>query len=206
MRIGIIDYGAGNIRSVYNVFYAAGADPELVSNPETVTRFDRLILPGVGASNAALINLRARSLDEALNEAVRRRGRPLMGICLGMQLLADRLTEGGENAGLGWISGTVAHMRGQTDARFLVPHMGWNRVVPAGGGLMATVKKESEFFFAHSYALYTTDVQAVAGVCSYGREFVCAVQFDTVFATQFHPEKSQRAGMALIEAFLNWNP
>lgn len=209
MKIGIVDYGAGNVRSVMNAFTLLGEDPIVVHRPEEIGQADRLVLPGVGAAGEAMARLRQSGLDQALDETVRRKGRPLLGICLGMQLLADRLLEFGEHKGLGWIDGEVVDIRACTDAPDLrVPHMGWNQVAPAPAGrdIFDAIMGSHEFYFAHSFTLRTDDADVVAARTSYGTDLVAAVCKDTVFATQFHPEKSQVSGERLLSAFLEWNP
>ena len=209
MKIGVVDYGAGNLRSVLNMFAFLGEDAIVLREPDDVLAADRLVLPGVGAAGEAMERLRARHLDEALDEAVCRKARPLLGICLGMQLIADRLFEFGERRGLGWIKGDVVDIRTCTDNPNLrVPHMGWNRidVTPIGRDLLAGVGNAREFYFAHSFTLRTRDDDVVAARTSYGVDLVTAVRKDTVFATQFHPEKSQVSGEKLLTAFLEWNP
>jgi glutamine amidotransferase len=209
MTIAIVDYGAGNLRSVMNVLHYLGESPVLARTPEAIAAADRIILPGVGAAGEAMGKLRERGLDQALDETVRRGGRPLFGICLGMQLLADRLWEYGEHRGLGWVRGDVIHVRDQVrDPDLRTPHMGWNRVepLPVAQDLFAGINGEREFYFAHSYTLRPWDEAVVAARTTYGAQLVTAVRFETVFATQFHPEKSQVNGEKLIAAFLEWAP
>lgn len=209
MKIAIVDYGAGNLGSVLNVLHLLGETPEVVRRPEEILAADRVILPGVGAAGEAMNRLRAQSLDAALNEAVLEKGHPMLGICLGMQLLAERLFEFGDHTGLGWIPGEVVNIRDCVDEVALpVPHMGWNRVeaAPAGQALLKEVGSAREFYFAHSFTLRTSDESVVAARTNYGTDLVAAVRKDTVFATQFHPEKSQVGGERLIAAFLDWAP
>jgi glutamine amidotransferase len=209
MKVGVVDFGAGNLRSVLNMFSLLGEDAIVVREPDELATADRLVLPGVGAAGEAMQRLRARHLDEALEEAVRRRGRPLLGICLGMQLIAERLFEFGEHRGLGWVAGDVVNIRAcVTDAALRVPHMGWNRidVLPAGESLLSGLGTARDFYFAHSFTLRTHDDNVIAARTNYGADLVTAVRKDTIFATQFHPEKSQRSGEKVLAAFLEWNP
>ncbi|HET6493551.1 MAG TPA: imidazole glycerol phosphate synthase subunit HisH [Burkholderiales bacterium] len=209
MIIGVVDFGAGNLRSVVNALDLLGETPVVVREPEELSALDRIVLPGVGAAGEALARLREKSLDVALEEAVRRRGRPLLGICLGMQLLAERLYEFGEHRGLGWIAGEVIDLRnvhGVCDRP--IPHMGWNgiEVTNAGKPLFEGLYGSSEFYFCHSFTLRTEDRSCIAAEVNYGADLVAAVRKDTVFATQFHPEKSQVTGEKLLSAFIAWNP
>jgi glutamine amidotransferase len=208
MRLGIVDYGTGNLRSVYNAFCQAGADPEYVSDADSLGDYDRLVLPGVGAAEPALHRLRQSGIAAALRETIIAKGHPLLAICLGMQMLAEKLTEKGEHEGLGWISGTVSRIEAPENKSLPVPHMGWNRLALSEGMQpdAAFIRPDSEFYFAHSYALRHTATENIAATTEYGGPFVSAIRKDTFFATQFHPEKSQRAGLALIEAFLGWKP
>jgi glutamine amidotransferase len=208
MRVGIVDYGAGNLASVANMIGTAGGDPIFISTPDEVLTADRLVLPGVGAAGAALATLRARGLDGALDIAVRQKGRPMLGICLGMQLIADRLFEFGEHEGLGWVGGEVRALDGLLKNGARVPHMGWNAVEPnaAAAPFFDRVKGKREFYFCHSYALVGCPEDKVAARTEHGASLVAAVRDGTVFATQFHPEKSQINGQRLVEAFLDWTP
>ncbi len=208
MKVAIVDYGAGNIESVRNALFAAGAEPIVARDVETVLAADRLVLPGVGAAGMAAERLKASGLGDALEESVRRRGRPMLGICLGMELLAERLLEFGEHRGLGWLQGEVVHLRdaGVTQAR--VPHMGWNLVEPSGEAarFFQGPERMRTFYFCHSYTLVTGSSAAVAARATYEKPLVAAVMDGTVFATQFHPEKSQVNGQKLIQSFLDWAP
>ena len=209
MRVGVVDYGAGNLGSVLNALALLGEEPVVLREGEEVLRVDRIILPGVGAAGEAMTRLRERGLDVALDEAVWGMGKPMLGICLGMQLLAERLLEFGEHRGLGWIAGEVVDIRSCDGASQLrVPHMGWNaiEVTPVGASVFDQARGAREFYFAHSFTLRTTDQSVVAAYTSYGIDLVSAIRKDTVFATQFHPEKSQVSGERLLAAFMQWNP
>jgi glutamine amidotransferase len=206
MRVSIVDYGAGNLDSVSKAFTFLGAEPEIVRTPEAIAASDRLILPGVGAAGAAMKRLRKGGLDEALTTAVRHRGVPMLGICLGMQLLAERLHEHETVLGLGWLPGDVNRIDGGS-AHLRVPHMGWSgvRSKPAAERFFAETRGKREFYFAHSYTL-VTDAAAVAATVDYGADLTAAVLSGNVFAVQFHPEKSQKNGQAFLQAFMDWNP
>lgn len=208
MKVAVVDYGAGNIRSVCNAFERIGAEPLRVTTAEGILEADRIVLPGVGAAGEALGRLRQEGIAEALDEAVRAKGRPFLGICLGLQLIAERLTEFGTHAGLGWIKGEIILAKAQGAEPIRIPHMGWNEVKPSETGqpMFKGINGKREFYFAHSYLLRTAEPALVAARTDYGGEFVSAVRFENIFATQFHPEKSQINGERLLENFLDWSP
>lgn len=208
MRVSVVNYEAGNLTSVCAALRAAGAEVDVIDRPEDVRRAERLVLPGVGAACSAMLALRNRALDEALTETVRRRGRPMLGICLGMQLLAKDLYEFGHESGLGWIDGAVVNLGELVGREARVPHTGWNRQQPAphAVGLPAEFLAPKYFYFNHSYALKLADPACLAATVQYDVEIVAAIRSETVFATQYHPEISQRHGRRLIKAFLEWKP
>ena len=197
--IGVVDYGMGNLRSVLNALEAVDAPARLVSTPAQAREAERLILPGVGAFGAAMERLDEQGFSEALPNLVAA-GRPLLGICLGMQLLAERSTEHGEHSGLGLVAGDVARI--ETDPSLRVPHVGWNDVnVVRDTRLLAGLPDAPTFYFVHSYVFETSDPSAVTATCDYGRPLTACVEGDGVFGAQFHPEKSQRDGLALLRNF-----
>ncbi|MBX9881540.1 MAG: imidazole glycerol phosphate synthase subunit HisH [Sphingomonas sp.] len=199
--VALIDYGAGNLHSVHNALKAAGAgDVRVTADAEEVARAERVVLPGVGAFGACASALRAvPGMIEALNGRVIGGGAPFLGICVGMQLMATRGLEFGEHPGLGWIAGDVALMA-PADPAAKVPHMGWNDVVPAGAHPLI---EPGEAYFLHSYAFTGGDVLATS---AHGGPVVAAIGRDNLLGVQFHPEKSQRYGLALLERFLAWRP
>jgi imidazole glycerol-phosphate synthase subunit HisH len=204
--IGIVDYGMGNILSVFHAFESLGADVRICRDPDTLVKAERIVVPGVGAFGECMRNLRARGFDEALQEAVRARGKPVLGICLGMQIMAARGFEGGTFEGLGWFDGDVIRLTPQ-DPLFRVPHVGWNNIsfddrCPLFKGL----EQDLDFYFVHSYALSCNDQSDVSARCDYGAEFTAAVWRNNIFATQFHPEKSQDYGLKILDNFMNWKP
>jgi glutamine amidotransferase len=206
MQVTVVDYGAGNIQSVLNAVWRAGADPVASSDADVVRRAERVVLPGVGAAGAAVDRLRGLHLDDALGD-VKRSGRPVMGICVGMQVMADDLYEYGHHKGLGWMRGNVKLIEPNGDASVRVPHIGWQAVESTDRPtpMIGKSARDRHFYFCHSYCLSGDDGVAVARV-THGLPFTCAVQFDNVFACQFHPEKSQIAGELLLRRFLDWRP
>ncbi|WP_126171950.1 imidazole glycerol phosphate synthase subunit HisH [Altericroceibacterium xinjiangense] len=205
--IALIDYGAGNLHSVHNALKAAGAQRIAVTaDPEIVRGAERIVLPGVGSFRACAQGLKAISgLVEAMEERVMKGGVPFLGICVGMQLLADRGFEHGATDGLGWISGEV-HPIERTDPAIKVPHMGWNDVAQMPHHDGAELIEPGEAYFLHSYHFVAEDGHDVAAMTDHGGGLVAAVARDTMLGVQFHPEKSQRYGISLLERFLEWKP
>jgi imidazole glycerol-phosphate synthase subunit HisH len=203
MTLALIDYGAGNLRSVANALRAAGAaDVALTADPDVVARAERIVLPGVGAFAACMAGLSAiDGMIAALEQRVRGKGAPFLGICVGMQLMADAGEEHGRHAGLGWIGGTVRAFAPAPGLR--IPHMGWNDVTPTRAH---PVLAAGEAYYLHGY--HFADVAAADGLATsdHGGAFVGAVGRDNMVGVQFHPEKSQRYGIACLERFLAWRP
>ena len=214
--IAIIDYGSGNLRSAAKAFEreAGGLDdaPNIVvtSDAELVRRADRIVLPGVGAFADCRAGLLAvAGMREALEERVIACGVPFLGICVGMQLMATRGLEKGVHDGLGWIAGDVKLLE-PSDPALKVPHMGWNTLTftqshPLLDGLVDG-ETGLHAYFVHSYHLATTDPATLLATADYGGPVTAAVGRDNLFGTQFHPEKSQTLGLALIRNFLRWQP
>lgn len=197
--IGIIDYGMGNLRSVLNALAEIGQDAELISAPEAVAACDRIIVPGVGAFQEAMENLRAQEMDRALDAYVKS-GRPLLGICLGMQLICRKSYEDGEHAGLGWIDAEVRHFPPGEGIK--VPHMGWNAIdYDAPHPLLAEVEPGADVYFVHSYYVDCATPGDAIGRTEHGIPFTSMVAHDNVYGMQFHPEKSQSVGMRLLANF-----
>lgn len=201
MTLALIDYGAGNLQSVRNALKAAGAPQIIVtSDPDIVRTADRIVLPGVGAFAHCMGALSAiPGMVDALNEAVGAQARPFLGICVGMQLMAEAGEEHGRHAGLGWIKGCVQQITPQ-DPAIKVPHMGWNDVVPVAQHPLIT---PGEAYFLHSFAFAGGDVLATT---DHGGPIVAAIGRDNLAGVQFHPEKSQRYGLSLLSRFLEWHP
>lgn len=198
--ITIVDYQMGNLRSVQKALEHLGFQPHITSDPHEIAAAQKLILPGVGAFGDAMSELRKRGLVEPLLEAIEV-GKPFLGICLGLQLLFDLGREGGEHAGLGILSGTVE--RFPQPAGMKVPHMGWNQVEEAAENcpLMRGIEPNAYFYFVHSYYVVPIDPELVWLRCEYGEAFCAAVWRDNLFAVQFHPEKSQRDGLQMLQNF-----
>jgi glutamine amidotransferase len=197
----------GNVRSVYNALDALALDARITADPKEVADADRLILPGVGAFGDAMGNLRARGLTEILTREVIERKKPFLGICLGMQLLAESSSEHGEHAGLGWLKASVARFRLSGNG-FKVPHMGWNDVTPRLAHPVLHGLREGQFvfYFVHSFHMNCVNPGDVAASCDYGYPFAAAVARENIFATQFHPEKSQDNGLQILRNFASWEP
>ncbi len=204
MSTALIDYGAGNLHSVHNALRKAGAtDCVITADAEVVRRADRVVLPGVGAFRACRDALVAiPGMVEAMNEAVNLNARPFLGVCVGMQLLADAGEEFGRHEGLGWIPGTVKLVE-REDPSIKIPHMGWNDVNVRGA---PPLLEAGEAYFLHSYHFDAANDDHVAAVTDHGGPLVAAVARDTIIGCQFHPEKSQSYGLAFLARFLAWRP
>ena len=202
IEIAIVDYQMGNLRSVQKALEHSGAQAVVTSDPDEVARARKVILPGVGAFGDAIRELRARDLVQPILESIAA-GRPFLGICLGLQMLFDKGFEGGEHAGLGVLPGTVE--RFSPNLGLKVPHMGWNtiRQEQADCPLLESIEPGAHFYFVHSYYVVPAETSAVWLTTEYGHSFCAAIWRDNLFATQFHPEKSQRDGLKLLENFAN---
>ncbi|MBY0620948.1 imidazole glycerol phosphate synthase subunit HisH [Sphingomonas ursincola] len=200
-RVALIDYGAGNLHSVHNALKAAGAGNVAVTDdPATVRAADRIVLPGVGAFAACMNGLSAiPGMIDALEDRVQGDKVPFLGICVGMQLLAERGLEHGTHAGLGWIGGEVRAMEATPSIK--VPHMGWNDVRPSD---RVPLIVPGEAYFLHSYHFAAADAADVAAVTDHGGPVTAAVARGNILGVQFHPEKSQAYGLDLLRRFLDW--
>jgi imidazole glycerol-phosphate synthase subunit HisH len=197
--ISIIDYGMGNLRSVQKAFEKLGTAAEIVTRPEQVRAASKLVLPGVGAFRDAIHELQRLELVEPVREHIRQ-DKPFLGICLGLQLLFDVSYEDGEWPGLGVLSGEV--VRFPPDPELKVPHMGWNTLEPTGPiRLLEGLPADASVYFVHSYYVAPNDESVVATRTTYGVKFTSMVARGNLFATQFHPEKSQKVGLKLLENF-----
>ena len=202
MSVAVINYGLGNLKSVVNAIGYLGADVYIAEKPDELQNASHVILPGVGAFGEGMQILKGDGwVDDIKTHAVQKQ-KPFLGICLGMQLLASRGTEYGDHEGLGLISGVVDKMKA-SDKTVRIPHIGWNPVSAKQGfktydGLDA----ESDFYFVHSYAFKPEDESVISGTCQHGTEFVASVEKDNIWGAQFHPEKSQKSGLRLLQNFL----
>ena len=199
--IAVVDYGMGNVASVRNAFAFLGIEAHVSESARDLETGDAIVLPGVGAFGEAMANLTARDLVAPLHEQVMDRRKPFLGICLGMQLLAEESEELGTHRGLGWIDGAIRALPAGQGRH--IPHVGWSEIdFNEADPLFARIEPDGCFFFDHSYSL---DVGAhTCGVAEYGQAFTAALRADNIFATQFHPEKSQRNGLKLLRNFANY--
>ena len=197
--IAVLDYGMGNVRSVLNAFENLGVEAKLVGEPDEVLAAERVVIPGVGAFRDAIARLRERGLAQALRD-VAAAGRPVLGVCLGMQLLASRSSEFGAHEGLDLIPGSVELIK--TEPGLRIPHVGWNDLtVRRADAVLGALGPDPTFYYVHSYEFLPDDPEAVTGVTDYGRPVTACVGSGSVFGVQFHPEKSGPDGLALLNAF-----
>ena len=203
VSVGVIDYGLCNLDSVVRAIEECGGDAVVATTPEAIGVADKLVLPGVGAFPAAMTNMHERGLADALVERVTENCTPLLGICLGMQLLARRGAEISDADGLGLIDGEVAILQPVNPAE-RVPHIGWNQLEHRKDSpLLGGIEEARDYYFVHSYQLVCNAKEDVIATTSYCGGFASVLQHENIFATQFHPEKSQRAGFAVLRNFLS---
>lgn len=210
-QLVVIDYGMGNIHSVVKAVETVAPDITVtVSNdPEVILNASHVILPGVGAIKDCIAAIKDQKVDQSVKAFIQSK-KPLLGICIGMQVLLSHSEENGGVDCLGHFNGNIQrfsdHMTDDAGHQLKVPHMGWNRVKQTSGHPMwQGIKDNSRFYFVHSYFLPFEDSSQVAGTCEFPDAFSCSLQQDNVFATQFHPEKSAQAGLKLLENFINWD-
>lgn len=198
-RVCVLDYGSGNVRSVANLLGFLRVE-HVVSNSEAaIDHATHLVLPGVGAFGAAMDLIRSRVPLTAVEAAVREERKPFLGICVGMQVLAETGAEFGSHRGLGWIAGRVRRFH---DHALPVPHVGWNEVHASGAGALLGEYRTMDFYFVHSYLFEAGDQRDVVATTTYGETFASVIRRDNIVGVQFHPEKSQKAGMMLLGNFL----
>lgn len=206
MKVAIINYGMGNLSSVRRSLEEIGADAVIVNHPSALYEVDRIVLPGVGAFAEGMAHLNQGGWVSALHDVVNIQHKPLLGICLGMQMLASKGAEGGETEGLGFISGEIKKID-LLGCQLRIPHMGWNEVrYKAEDAIFASIPESSDFYFVHSYAFVPTSTKNLIATVSYGCELSAAVRNNHVFGCQFHPEKSSKAGRQLLKNFMSYSP
>lgn len=199
--IAIVDHGYANIQSVDRMLRRINEVPLVIDRPEDIRRADKIILPGIGAFDAPMRRLQELGLVDALTEHAIVRQRPILGICVGMQIMTQR-SEEGDAKGLGWIDGECRRFRPPVEAKLRVPHMGWSKVeITPGAELFSEFGNEAKYYFVHSYYVSLRDRSAMAASCNYGVDFCASFQKDNIFGVQFHPEKSHRFGLGLLKAF-----
>ena len=200
--IGIIDYGLGNLTSVAGAVQKVGFEPVISSEAADLGRCKKLILPGVGAFGDGMRKLTERRLVAPLTKMVMEQRMPVLGICLGFQLLAKSSSEFGDSDGLGWLDARVSRLQPE-DPALRIPHVGWNELYQKGDSILFdNIPNPPLFYYVHSYKLETSAVETVIGECDYGGTFAAAIQSNSIFGTQFHPEKSQLHGLTLLKNFL----
>jgi|TARA_B110000259_G_scaffold133034_1_gene150082 glutamine amidotransferase len=210
MNIAIIDYESGNISSVINSFKKVSANQniaikiEVTSDLKTILSSDKIILPGQGSFKNCTESLeKIKGLKETLNEFAIIKKKPLFGICVGMQMFADVGYEETETKGLGWIAGKVSKIDNK-EGKYKLPHIGWNQInIIKKNKILNKIKNNSHFYFVHSYQFIPVDKNVVSATTEYSSNIVCAVEKENIFGTQFHPEKSDQAGLKIIENFIN---
>lgn len=201
LTVAVVDYGVGNIGSISRALEVCGAKPLLTDKEEDFKVVDACILPGVGAFGDAISLLRARNLDKILEDQIIAYDIPILGVCLGMQLLASRSLEYGAHEGLGWIPGSVVPFEPKHNER--IPHVGWNSVeYDEPNPLLTDIQPGEDFYFVHSYHFQTDDPEHAVGTTDYCGQFVSVVNKGNVYGTQFHPEKSQAIGLKLLKNFI----
>ena len=202
LNLAIVDYGMGNLQSVLNACeYVGGCNPIITDDPDLIRSANGLILPGVGAFEDAMKELKNRKLIDSLHDAVLINKKPILGICLGMQLLFDESKENGIHKGLGWLNGTVKKF--DIPPKYRIPHIGWNDIIiNKDTPLLNHIESDKNFYFVHSFHA-VTDEQYVIAKCNYGINFTAAVWKDNIYGTQFHPEKSHMDGLSIIKNYFN---
>lgn len=201
-QVVIVDYGMGNIHSIKKKLHALKVMAIVSCNPKDIEDASKIILPGVGHFGKAMESLHKLGLIDTLNEQVLVKKKPILGICLGMQLMAEKSEEGHVN-GLGWVSGEVVRFNVKDQLKYKIPHMGWNQVtVSKQSDLMKGIPDLSEFYFVHSYHFKTDDKQVILNETDYEYRFVSAVEKENVFGVQYHPEKSHDVGELLLKNFI----
>ncbi|MCB9233649.1 MAG: imidazole glycerol phosphate synthase subunit HisH [Bacteroidia bacterium] len=202
--VGIVDYGMGNLLSVFNALDWIGAEVEIITSPPDLESAERIILPGVGAFRDCIATLNETGFAAALQREVIEKKKPIFGICLGMQVMAKRGLEGGKWEGLGWFDADIVRIQ-PDDPQLKVPQVGWNQIqYDQQHPIFQELPQNPEFYFVHSYHMAFRQPQDIVATTDYGMAVTAAVCRENIFATQFHPEKSQDYGLKILENFLNW--
>lgn len=204
--IAVIDYGMGNLRSLAKALAYVGGEVTVTRDAETIRKADRMLLPGVGAFGQGMDNLRSFGLIPVLEEEILQKKKPFWGICLGMQLLATSSEEFGVHMGLNWIPAKVQRFAFPKDAHLNIPHVGWNAVTFVREHPVSGAMAQTDFYFVHSYYVSLERSALTVGTCKYGGTFTACFAHENIFATQFHPEKSQEAGLTMLKHFCEWQP
>ncbi len=201
-KVVIVNYGMGNIHSVQSAIKYLGYRSEYTNDPRDIINADKIILPGVGSFRIAMENISKSNIDLSLRDAVLSKQIPILGICLGMQLLGSSSTEDGITEGLGFFPGIVERFTSNSISNLKVPHVGFNNInLPNNSKLYNNIPESPDFYFVHSYKMKTNINEGVA-ICNYGEDFVASFEFDNIYGTQFHPEKSQKNGLNLLSNFI----
>lgn len=201
-RVVIIDYNIGNIASIINMTRKIGYIAKLSNNPAEISKADALLLPGVGAFDSGMKNLKSSGLITVIEDKVLNQRTPILGICLGMQLLTKKSEEGVES-GLGWINCETVKIKASTKDRIKIPHMGWNSVHPKNKkSIFKDFELDPRFYFVHSFCVDCRNSNNILGTTHYGNTFASSIYRDNIYGVQFHPEKSHRFGMQLLKNFL----
>jgi len=204
--IGIVDYGMGNLLSVFNAVEYIGTEAKICEFPHELDVVERIILPGVGAFRNCMDNLKTKGFAEALNRNVIEQKKPIFGICLGMQIMGRKSYEGGEHEGLGWFDADVVRIK-PDDPYLRVPQIGWNEIsYQSDCDLFKGLPENPHFYLVHSYYVKCKNSDDIVAKCDYGGEVTAAIRKENIFATQFHPEKSQEFGLQMLENFMAWDP
>ena len=197
-KVCVLDYGSGNVASVYNLLYRLNYDVKISNSSSDIKNSSHLILPGVGAFGASIEKIKNNIQIDLLENEVKNKKKPFLGICIGMQILADKGFEFGEHEGLGWIEGTVRKLKAK-----VLPHIGWNNIqIKKQTPIFLNLKNVDDFYFVNSYAFNVKDKNLIISETNYETTFCSAVQKENIFGVQFHPEKSQKTGQQLIHNFL----